>query len=109
MHKEFTIRAAKAGKHVIVEKPMAITVADCTEMINACPKAGVQLAVGYRLHCEPYHQEIKRLGQEQIFGKVRLIEASLGYKSGDPSKWRLKKALSGRRSVDEPGRLLCTE
>ncbi len=95
MHKEFTIRAAKAGKHVIVEKPMAITVADCTEMIDACKKAGVQLAVGYRLHYEPYHQEIKRLGQEKIFGQVRLIEASLGYKSGDPSEWRLKKALSG--------------
>src|SRR6478609_8839872 len=50
MHKEFTIRAAKAGKHVIVEKPMAITAEDCQEMINVCAKAGVQLAVGYRLH-----------------------------------------------------------
>jgi predicted dehydrogenase len=95
MHKEFTIRAAKAGKHVIVEKPMAITANDCLEMITACKNAGVQLAVGYRLHYEPYHQEIKRLGQEKVFGQVRLIEASLGYKSGDPSEWRLKKALSG--------------
>jgi predicted dehydrogenase len=41
MHKEYTIRAAKAGKHVIVEKPMAITAADCQEMINACRDAGV--------------------------------------------------------------------
>jgi predicted dehydrogenase len=95
MHKEFTIRAAKAGKHVIVEKPMAITASDCLEMIDACKKARVQLAVGYRLHYEPYHIEIKRLGQEKIFGQVRLIEASLGYKSGDPTEWRLKKALSG--------------
>jgi predicted dehydrogenase len=95
MHKEFTIRTAKAGKHIIVEKPMAITVNDCQEMINACKKAGVQLAVGYRLHTEPYHLEIKRLGQEKIFGQIRLIEASLGYKSGDPSEWRLKKAISG--------------
>ncbi len=95
MHKEFTIRAAKAGKHVIVEKPMAITAADCREMIDACKKAAVQLAVGYRLHYEPYHMEIKRLGQEKVFGQVRLIEASLGYKSGDPSEWRLNKALAG--------------
>ncbi len=95
MHKEFTIRAAKAGKHVIVEKPMAITAADCKEMIDTCKNAGVQLAVGYRLHYEPYNLEIKRLGQEKVFGKVRLIEASLGYKSGDPSEWRLKKALAG--------------
>ncbi len=95
MHKEYTIRAAKAGKHVIVEKPMAITVKDCQEMIDACKKAGVQLAVGYRLHYEPYNMEIKRLGQEKVFGQVRLIEASLGYKSGDPTEWRLKKAMAG--------------
>ena len=95
MHKEYTIRAAKAGKHVIVEKPMATSVSDCQQMIEACKKAGVQLAVGYRLHTEPYHLEIKRLGQEKVFGQVRLIEASLGYKSGDPSEWRLKKAFSG--------------
>ncbi len=95
MHKEFTIRAAKADKHVIVEKPMAITATDCREMIDACKKAGVQLAVGYRLHYEPYNMEMKRLGQEKVFGQVRLIEASLGYKSSNPTEWRHKKALAG--------------
>ena len=95
MHKEYTIRAAKAGKHVIVEKPMAITAADCKEMIEACNLAGVQLAVGYRLHFEPYNLELKRLGQEKVFGPVKLIEASLGYHSSDPSEWRLKKAMAG--------------
>lgn len=95
MHKDFTIRAAKAGKHVIVEKPMANTVSDCQQMIEVCRKAGVQLAVGYRLHFEPYHLEIKRLGQQKIFGQVRLIEASLGYKSGDPTEWRLNKKMAG--------------
>ena len=95
MHKDFTIRAAKAGKHVIVEKPMAITADDCREMITACKNAGVQLAVGYRLHYEPYNMEIKRLGQEKVFGQVRLIEASLGYKTNDPTEWRLNKVLAG--------------
>ena len=96
MHKEYTIRAAKAGKHVIVEKPMALTEKDCQEMITACKNAGVQLAVGYRLHYEPHHREIKRLGQEKVFGQVRLIEVSLGYKiGGDPNDWHLKKAMSG--------------
>lgn len=95
MHKEFAIRTAKAGKHVIVEKPMAITVADCDEMIAACKKAGVQMAIGYRLHYEPYNLEMKRLGQEKVFGAVRLVEASLGYNTGDPTEWRLKKALAG--------------
>lgn len=110
MHKEFVIRSAKAGKHVITEKPMATSVKDCEEMIKACKDAGVQLAVGYRLHYEPTHLEIKRLGQEKVFGQVRMIEASLGYKTydttqttetstkfniNDPSEWRLRKAMAG--------------
>ena len=97
MHKEFTIRAAEAGKHVIVEKPMATTEKDCQAMIEACKKAGVQLAVGYRLHYEPYNMEIKRLGQEKVFGQVRLIEVSLGYslEGVDPSDWHLKRELAG--------------
>jgi len=97
MHKEFTIRAAKAGKHVIVEKPMALTAKDCREMIEACTSAGVQLAVGYRLHYEPHHQELMRLGQEKVLGQVRLIEVSLGYslEGIDPADWHLKKEMSG--------------
>ncbi len=97
MHKEFTIRAAKAGKHVIVEKPMANTAAECKQMIDACNKAKVQLAVGYRLHYEPHHIEIQRLGQEKVFGPVRQIQATLGYNiKGMPADdWHFNKALSG--------------
>jgi len=95
MHKEYVIRAAKAGKHVITEKPMATSAADAAAMIKACADAKVQLGVGYRLHYEPYNMEMKRLGQEKVFGPVRLIEASLGYKVDDPMQWRLKKAMSG--------------
>ena len=107
LHKEFVIRAAKAGKHVITEKPMAITVKDCEEMIKACNDNNVQLAIGYRLHYEPTHLEIKRLGQEKVLGQVRFIEASLGYQIHDPrdtkctvnlndrNEWRLNKKLSG--------------
>jgi predicted dehydrogenase len=111
LHKEFVIRAAKAGKHVITEKPMAVTVKDCDEMIKACNDANVQLAMGYRLHYEPYHLEIKRLGQNKVFGQVRLIEASLGYKTYDTvskdkvdkkdrNEWRLTKALGGGPLMD---------
>lgn len=107
LHKEYTIRAAKAGKHVITEKPMAINAKECEEMIAACDKAGVYLAVGYRLHFEPTHIEIKRLGQEKVFGQVRMIEASLGYKTFDLNdtdaafdinqrkEWHVRKAISG--------------
>jgi len=95
MHKEYVLRAAKAGKHVITEKPMATSAKDCEAMIKACAEAHVQLAVGYRLHYEPYNMEMKRLGQEKVFGQVRLMETSLGYKVDDPKQWRLRKAMSG--------------
>jgi predicted dehydrogenase len=97
LHKEYAIRAAKAGKHVIVEKPLATTAADAQAIIDACAAANVQLAVGYRLHFEPYNMELKRLGQDKVFGKVRLVEASLGYNiaGGDPKDWHLNKKLGG--------------
>jgi predicted dehydrogenase len=107
LHKDFVIRSAKAGKNVITEKPMAISAADCEEMIKACNDNNVQLAIGYRLHYEPTHLEIKRLGQEKVFGQVRFIETSLGYKTYDTldkttivdknsqKEWRLNKKLSG--------------
>src|SRR6185503_7876054 len=62
LHKEFVIRAAQAGKHVICEKPMALSVEDCDAMIAACKKAGKMLSIGYRLHFEPYNLEMVRLG-----------------------------------------------
>lgn len=98
MHKEYVLRAAKASKHVIVEKPMATNAKDCEEMITACKKANVQLAVGYRLHFEPYNMEMMRLGQDKVFGQVELVEASLGYNISAFAKaddWHFKKALSG--------------
>lgn len=96
MHAEFCIRAAKAGKHVICEKPMAMSVAECEAIINACNQAGVKLGVGYRLHSEPYTKEIKRIVQEKTFGEIRFVSAEAGYVSrGAPGQWRLNKALSG--------------
>jgi predicted dehydrogenase len=50
MHREFVVRAAKAGKHVICEKPMALTTDECDEMIDACKSANRLLSIGYRLH-----------------------------------------------------------
>jgi predicted dehydrogenase len=104
MHKEFTIRAAKAGKHVICEKPMAVSVADCQEMINACRKADRMLSIGYRLHFDPYHQEIMRLGQKQVMGALTSLEAANGFTWGNnPNSWRLKKALSGGGGLMDMG------
>lgn len=96
MHAEFSIRAAKAGKHVICEKPMAISVKECDEIIRACKRAGVKLGMGYRLHSEPYTREVKRLVSEKTFGEISFVSAEAGYYSaGNPDQWRLNKALSG--------------
>jgi predicted dehydrogenase len=93
MHREYVVRAARAGKHVICEKPMALTVVDCDEMIDACNKAGTKLSIGYRLHFEPHNLEMMRLGKEKIMGKIQRMAAENGLKN--VKGWRLDKELAG--------------
>ena len=95
MHHEYVIRAAKAGKHVMCEKPMSISVKEAEEMIKACKDANVQLGIGYRLHFEPFTQEVMRIGQKKVFGDVRFMQTNFGFSIGDPKQWRLKKAMAG--------------
>jgi predicted dehydrogenase len=96
MHAEYTIRALKAGKHVICEKPMALNAAEARTMIAAAQKAAKKLSIGYRMHYDPFFKEAKRLGQGEILGAVNHMECSLGYFSTpDPDAWRLKKAMGG--------------
>lgn len=95
MHPEYTIRAAKAGKHVISEKPMATSVEDCQRMIDACKENNVKLSIGYRLHFEPHNQRVMELGQQQVFGKVNSVSGANSFVINDPSRWRLDKELAG--------------
>lgn len=103
MHAEYTIRAAKAGKHVICEKPMAVSVKECEQMIAVCKAANRLLSIGYRLHFEPHNQEMMRLGQEKVFGPVKIVESSFGFRLGDPNQWRLKKELAGGGALMDVG------
>ena len=103
MHKEFTIRAAKTGKHVICEKPMALNAADCREMIAACKQANRMLSIGYRLHFEPHNLEVMRLGQKQVLGKVTQLENANGFTWGGPPTWRLNKAMAGGGGLMDMG------
>ncbi len=93
MHREYVIRAAKAGKHVICEKPMALTVEECDEMITACKNANKMLSIGYRLHFEPHNMEMMRLGQKKVFGPIKKMHAEDGL--AEVEGWRLNKALAG--------------
>jgi predicted dehydrogenase len=93
MHAEYVVRAAKAGKHVICEKPMALNVEECDRMIQACKEAGVMLSIGYRLHFEPHNREMMRLGKEKSYGDIKKITAKHGMASTEG--WRLDKELAG--------------
>ncbi len=101
LHAEFAIRAAKAGKHVICEKPMALTTAECDEMIAASKAANRLLGIGYRLHFEPYNMEVARIGTEKIFGNPTYIHAQHG--QANMGGWRLDKKLSGGGAIQDLG------
>lgn len=103
MHAEYTIRAAKAGKHVMCEKPMAVSSAECQAMIAACRQAGKKLMIGYRSQLEPHNLHAMRLARSGAVGKSGLVESEHGFPVGDPNQWRLKRALSGGGSLMDIG------
>ena len=100
LHKEYTIRAAKAGKHIICEKPMAPTVAECNEMIKVCNDNNVQLSIGYRMHFEPNTQEIMRLAKDKDFGDIRQVSTGAAFNMGFFDDWKSKKELNGGAMMD---------
>ncbi len=80
---------------MLCEKPMDVSTEKCQQMIDECKKAGRQLAIGYRLHFEPSQLECIRLVREKVFGDLKIIDANFGFTMGDPTQWRLKRALAG--------------
>lgn len=106
LHAEYTIRALKAGKHVLCEKPMASTVAECEAMVAAARAAGRQLGVAYRVHFEPTNREALRRIQAGELGTMRHVSADHGFNASldhAPHKWRLTKALGGGGSMYDIG------
>ena len=73
MHAEYTIRAARAGVHVLCEKPMAVTVQECRRMIAACRRAEVKLMIAYRLHFEAINLAAIELGSPWPPGRVEVL------------------------------------
>lgn len=95
MHKEYSIRAANAGKHVWCEKPMAMTARECQEMIDACRRNRKSLAIGYRLHHEPNTQEYRRIVNKQLLGKIKQVDCAAGYRDNRTNHWKQQKAMGG--------------
>lgn len=103
LHHDQVIRVAKAGKHVICEKPMSINAKDGQEMVDACKNANVKLLVGYRMHFEPHTLEVIRMRKAGDFGKITFFQGLSGFKIGDPTQWRLNRELSGGGAMMDIG------
>jgi glucose-fructose oxidoreductase len=94
LHAEHVIAAAAAGKHVICEKPMARTAAECDAMIAACRAAKVKLSIGYRLHFDPFHQEMMRMAKDRSVGPFSKMTGNRGFIARTRA-WRQDKKLAG--------------
>ena len=106
MHAEFTIRALKAGKHVLCEKPMATSIADCEAMIAAAKKADRKLMIAYRCHYEPKNLAAMRKVRSGALGKPKLFVTDMGRQANvaDPSDaWRVDKKLAGSGALGDMG------
>jgi len=103
LHREFAERAFRAGKHVLCEKPMANTAADCEQMVEAGRTAGRKLMIAYRLHYEPFNNALIKVVRDQEFGKLRVVLADAGFPIGDPTQWRLNKKMAGGGSMMDIG------
>lgn len=102
MHCEYTLRAAAAGKHVLCEKPMAISSDECRTMIAACRKAGVKLMIAYRIQYEPTWAQAAQLVRSGAIGQVQAFQGGF---YGQPPKgaWRLSRKLGGGGSLLDLG------
>jgi predicted dehydrogenase len=102
MHAEYTIRSAKAEKHVLCEKPMSTTVKEAEDMIAACNAAKVKLMIAYRLHYEPLNLKAIKLIKDGALGKIGTINGAFGFNAA-PGAWRLNKKLAGGGSLFDVG------
>ena len=101
-HKDFTLRAAAAGKHVWCEKPMAMNPAECQTMIDACDKAGVQLTIGYRMLHEPNTRAFIAHTSKRPFGELTAARSLAGYGGNRPPAdyWRGQRDMGGGALYD---------
>jgi predicted dehydrogenase len=102
MHGEFTERSARAGKHVLCEKPMEVSAMKCQQMIDTCRKAKVKLMIAYRIQYEPMNRAMQRMVRQKAFGPVKYIESDNGQRV-EKIQWRLSKVLSGSGAVGDIG------
>lgn len=95
LHKEYVVRGAKTGKHILCEKPMANTAEECREMIAACNAAKVKLMIAYRIQYQPHNRKLREMLQKKEFGATKMVESSNCQSTANPDHWRHKLKLAG--------------
>jgi glucose-fructose oxidoreductase len=102
MHKEYTIRGALAGKHVLCEKPMALNAEECREMIEVCKSENRKLSIGYRMHYDLATRRIMEMAKEKPYGQVKYVHAGAGFTAPPHmyDNWRFDKELGGGAIMD---------
>ncbi|GAA4878450.1 Gfo/Idh/MocA family oxidoreductase [Paenibacillus vulneris] len=101
LHKEWTIRAAEAGKHVLCEKPFALNAAEAEEMIAACAKAGVKFAEAFMYRHHPRYAMIKDVIQSGEIGTIRGIRGAFTFNNAkDANNVRYKQFMGGGSLYD---------
>jgi predicted dehydrogenase len=105
MHREYTERAARAGKHVLCEKPMSVSSAEAKKMIEACEAARVKLMIAYRIQYEGYNRRLAELVRGETFGRlVGMTAINVQTVAEDGEKqWRHKRAMAGGGSLPDIG------
>ncbi len=101
-HMRFAIAAAKAGKHVWCEKPMAMTANECQIIEKECQKNSVSLSIGYRMMHEPNTRTFAQYASTRPFGAMQTMVSQAGYAGSAPpaDNWRMKKAMGGGALYD---------
>ncbi len=94
LHFEATMKAAAAGKHIIIEKPLAVTLEEADEMIAACSKAGVKFMYAEELCFAPKYERVRQMVQQGAVGEVYMLKQSEKH-SGPHSDWFYDVSLSG--------------
>ena len=100
MHKEWTIKAAKMGKHVLCEKPISLNAAECSEMIKECKKHDVKLMEAFMYRYSDKIKKIKELLTSGIIGKLKHVTVSFGFKQNRERDYRLDPSLGGGSLYD---------
>lgn len=102
-HAAQTVQAARAGRHVLCEKPMAMSVAECRRMIDACRANDVRLMIAYRKYFEPASVALKKLVTSGRLGAIRLIHSGFTFNLNNEASWHLDAKLSGGGALVDVG------